>query len=247
MGLGIGSMFSGLSSNNSMNTTMNNNMNKEQGLSLGDYAAIKNGSYGKLMKAYYKNQSTSNQTGNKTSTKSSLSMVKSEAEGLKKSAHTLMNSNLWEKKTITTKNEDGTTTEKKDYDRDAITKAIKSFADSYNNVLDKAGDSTNKNVLRSGVGMTEVTNRTASGMFGKVGIKIGVDNKLTVDEDKLKSADISDLKTLFSGNGSFADQIMTKASAMSRATENSSGIYTRNATYSSELNNLVAGSIDASI
>lgn len=246
MSMSIGSMFSGLSGNN----TMNNNTTSNQGLSLGDYAAIRNGSYGKLMKAYYKNQSLqeSEGSGNKADTKQNLSMTKSGAETLKKSANALMDAGLWEKKSVTTK--DGTTGESKttkDYDWEAITKAVKSFADSYNSVLSKASDSNNKNVLRNSVSMINTTNRTAANLLGKVGISIGEDNKLTVDKEKLKKADISDLKTLFTGNGSFADQITTKASAISRATENSSGIYTRNATYSSELNNLIAGSIDTTV
>lgn len=243
MAVSIGSMFSGLSGNQ----TMNNNTTSYQGLSLGDYAAIKNGSYGKLVKAYYKNQSEA-ETSNKTDIKQNLTATKANAESLKKASDALMNTDLWKKKSISTK--DDTTSETKttnDYDWESITKAVKSFADSYNSVLTKTADSTNKNVLRNGVSMVQTTNRTVANMLGKVGITIGEDNKLSVDEDKLKKADISDLKTLFSGYGSFADQIATKASAISRATENSSGIYTRNATYSSEINNLIAGSIDTTI
>lgn len=246
MAVSIGSMFSSLSGNQ----TMNNNTTSYQGLSLGDYAAIKNGSYGKLMKAYYKNQNNqeSGGTDNKTDSKHNLSMTKSSADSLKKSANELMKADLWEKKSVTTKDETtGTSKVTNDYDWNAITKAVQSFADSYNSVLSKASDSSNKNVLRNGVSMINTTNRTAANLLGKVGISIGEDNKLTVDADKLKKADISDLKTLFTGNGSFADQIVTKASAISRATENSSGIYTRNATYSSEINNLIAGSIDTTI
>lgn len=244
MSMSISSMFSSLSGN----STVNNNTNTSQGLSLGDYAAIRNGSYGKLMKAYYKNQESEESSVKKTDTKQNLSMMKSNAESLKKASTALMDSGLWEKKSVTAKDETtGASTVTNDYDWEAITKAVKSFADSYNSVLSKSSDSNNKNVLRNSVSMINTTNRTAANLLGKVGISIGEDNKLTVDEVKLKKADISDLKTLFTGNGSFADQIATKASAISRATENSSGIYTRNATYSSELNNLIAGSIDTSI
>lgn len=244
MSMSISSMFSGLSGN----STVNNNTNTSPGLSLGDYAAIRNGSYGKLMKAYYKNQEAEASSAKSTDTKQNLSMMKSGAESLKKASVGLMDSALWEKKSITTKDETtGESKTTKDYDWEAITSAVKSFADSYNSVLSKASESNNKNVLRNSVSMVNTTNRTAANLLNKVGISIGEDNKLTVDEEKLKTADISDLKTLFTGNGSFADQIATRASAISRATENSSGIYTRNATYSSELNNLIAGSIDTTI
>ncbi|MGN0437469.1 MAG: flagellar filament capping protein FliD [Lachnospiraceae bacterium] len=246
MAVSIGSMFSSLSGNQ----TMNNNTTSYQGLSLGDYAAIKNGSYGKLVKAYYKNQSEAEtgNTGNKTDFKQNLTATKANAESLKKASDALMNADLWKKKSISSKDETtGETKTTNDYDWESITKAVKSFADSYNSVLTKTADSTNKNVLRNGVSMVQTTNRTVANMLGKVGITIGEDNKLSVDEEKLKKADISDLKTLFSGQGSFADQIATKASAIARATQNSSGIYTRNATYANQVNNLIAGSIDTMI
>lgn len=245
MSMNISSMFSSLSANNTYSGMDSGSTTK--GLSLGDYAAIKNGSYGKLMKAYYKNQS-SEEAAKKTDSKQSASMMKSSADALKTSAAKLMDESLFEKKTIHSKDDKtGEESETKDYDWEAITKAVKSFADSYNSVLSKAADSSNKNVLRNGVGMTNLTNRTALNMLNKIGVTVGEDNKLSVDEEKLKKANISDLKTLFLGNGSFADQIMSKASAISRATEGGSGIYGSNATYTDTLNKLVSGSIDTEV
>lgn len=245
MSVSINSMFSSLSGDYSANNT-----SASQGLSLGDYAAIRNGSYGKLMKAYYKNkdaEKSQSQTTDKD-TKQNLTLTKSYADSLKKSAAALMDPDLWEKKSVTVKDEEtGESKVTKDYDRDAITKAVKSFVDSYNSVLSKVSDSDNNSILRNGVSMVNTTDRTASKLLAKVGITIGEDNKLVVDEEKLKSAKISDLTTLFTGSGSYADQISTKASAIARATENGGGIYTKNAAYSEELNKLIAGDIDTTI
>ena len=66
---------------------------------LSDYAAIKNGSYGKLLKAYYAKQDAEKaSSGGDTVQKSTL--MKSGADALKKSADALNNDELWEKKKI---------------------------------------------------------------------------------------------------------------------------------------------------
>ena len=80
--------------------------------------------------------------------------------------------------------------------------------------------------------------------MGKVGITVGSGNKLELDEDALKSADISTLKTLFTGYNSYADKIMTKGNAMATAAANAGGAYTNNGTYSSALSQLVSSKID---
>ncbi|MDO5381578.1 MAG: hypothetical protein Q4F06_02510 [Eubacteriales bacterium] len=71
---------------------------------LSDYAAIKNGSYGKLLKAYYAKQDAEKaSSGGDTVQKSTL--MKSGADALKKSADALNNDELWEKKKIKKKDE----------------------------------------------------------------------------------------------------------------------------------------------
>ena len=52
---------------------------------LSDYAAIKNGSYGKLMKAYYAKQDAEKLSG-KGDTSQKLTLMKTSADSLKKSA-----------------------------------------------------------------------------------------------------------------------------------------------------------------
>ena len=48
-----------------------------------------------------------------------------------------------------------------------------------------------------------MTDKT-SHLLSKIGITIGKGNKLELDEDELKKADISSLKTIFTGYNSFA-------------------------------------------
>ena len=69
------------------------------GINLSDYAAIKNGSYGKLLKAYYAKQDAEKAvTAGDSVHKSTL--MKNGADALKKSADALNNDALWEKKKI---------------------------------------------------------------------------------------------------------------------------------------------------
>ena len=218
---------------------------------LTDYASIKNGSYGKLMKAYYAKMDAENVSATGDSTKR-LTLMKSNADSLKKSADVLNNASLWEKKKIkTTDEETGEEVEVEDYDWNAITKAVKSFIEDYNSVVEQAGDSDTKNVLRNAAWMTGMTDK-AQNLLSQVGITIGKGNKLELDEDALKKANIATLKSLFTGYGSFADRIAQKAGSISSAATNAAardkgGTYTRNGSYSDTLSKVLSGIVDAKV
>ncbi len=147
---------------------------------------------------------------------------------------TLSHKSLWEKKTIKSVNEEtGEETETTDYDWDAITKAVKNFADAYNSTLDNAVDSDTKGVLLNAGWMVGNTSKYQN-LLSDVGITIGSDNKLSVDEEALKKADVTTLKVLFSNTNSLADDISSKASSISRAAANAGGTtYTSDGTISS--------------
>ena len=192
--------------------------------SLSDYAAIKNGSYGKLLKAYYAQQDAEKASSGGDSVQKST-LMKSGADALKKSADALNNDELWEKKKIKKKDEKtGEEIEVEDYDWDAITKAVKSFVEDYNDVVEQAGDSNSKDVLRNAVWLTGITESNEN-MLSKIGITVGKGNKLELDEEALKKADISTFKTLFTGHNSFADKVSMKANSISNAAARSSGTY----------------------
>ncbi|MDE6433266.1 MAG: flagellar filament capping protein FliD [Lachnospiraceae bacterium] len=243
--------MSTINTSNDMSSLFQNltgsNSTSNSGLDLTDYYAIKNGSYGKLMKAYYKNQDSEKKTESSGDSKQSLTLMKAGTDSLQKSVTTLMDESLWEKKKIKKKDEEtGEEKEVFDYDWDSITKAVKTFVDDYNNVIGKAGDSDTKGVLRGASRMTSITGEMSK-LLNQVGIKIGSDNKLSVDEEKLKSASIGTMKTLFTGMHSFADKIMQKATAIGRAAAGNDSTYTSNATYSDTLSKLVAGKVDEEI
>lgn len=199
--------------------------------SLGDYAAIKNGSYKKLLKAYYAKQDAEKSAISNESMKN-LSLVKSSADALKKSANALNNEALWEKK--------------EDYDWDAITKAVKSFVDDYNSVVKLAGNSDSKDVLRNAVWMTGMTEANDN-LLSKAGITVGKGNQMELNEDVLKKVDIRTLKTLFTGHNSLADKIATKANSISNAAARTSGTYKSNGTYSNALAELASSKVDEEV
>ena len=213
--------------NNSNNTNMFN-------INFNDYSAIKNGSYRKLVKSYFEidKQSTTNKTDTVKKNEiytadKNLSQMKVEADELKKSTEELSDSSLW-------KQTNGS------YDLEKITKAVKTFANDYNDVIDQSAKVSNKDITQYKNWMSSMTN-TMSNALSKVGITVGADGNMSVDEEKVKKADIKNLKALFSGNTSYASQIEQKAASISSAALRNNSIYTNNGTISSSLGSTFTG------
>lgn len=88
------------------------------------------------MKAYYAQQDADKANSGIDSVQKATNM-KSGADVLKKSAQALNSDTLWAKKKIKKKDEKtGEETEVEDYDWNAITKAVKSFVENYNDVIE---------------------------------------------------------------------------------------------------------------
>lgn len=218
---------------------------------ISDYASIKNGSYGKLLKAYYAKQKAEKASMSGDSPQK-LKLMQSSAESLRKSMDALNNSSLWEKKKFMKKDEEtGEETEVEDYDWNAITKAVKSFIEDYNAVVGKAGDLDSQNILRNAAWMTGITESTQK-LLSRVGISIGKGSKLELDEDALKEANIDTLKSLFTGHGSFADKISQKAGSIGKAAANAAvrakgAANTSKGDYTDTLSKLYSSTVDEKI
>lgn len=199
-----------------------------------DYAAIRNGSYGKLLKAYYSqldsSTSTSTSSSSTTSTTSTstdttgLSKVKTAADSLKTAATALDDDDLW-------------TQTNGEYDWDSITSAVQSFVDSYNNVITQSSGTTSSSVSSAVSTMTSLST-TLQNALSKVGITVGSDQKLTLDTETLQSANISSLKTLFTGSYSYVEQIASKAGSISSAALSSGSLYSSSGLLTSSLSSL---------
>ena len=219
------------------------NTDTSSAFNLSDYAMIKNGTYGKLMKAYYAQEKAEKASASGDS-KPKLSLMAGNASAMAKSAQALMQDSLWEKKKITEKDEKtGEEVTKEDYDWKAITKAVKSFVDDYNSTVEKAGESDTKNVLRNAAWMTKTTKATER-LLERAGISVGADNKLELDEDALKKADISTLKSVFTCYNSFESKVYDKAQSMTNAAARAGGTYTSTGNYSDVLSSILPSNID---
>ncbi len=192
------------------------------GVNLSDYASIKNGSYGKLLKAYYAKDSDrtskSSETARKivgnsydsTATNTDLSKKTS---ALSKSADALLKKgedSVFEEKELTAKDENGVETKTMGYDRDAIYDAVSSFVKDYNSLLDTSAKSNNTSVLRAAANMTSQT-AVYSKALEKVGVKVGDDNKLSIDKDTFGKADVGAIKNLFGTEGSLVDSTQNRS------------------------------------
>lgn len=230
--------------------------------SLGDYAAIRNGSYSKLVKAYYAQQSsdsdTTSSTSSTTSTVSSsealsaitgtsttsstttteqkaYATIKTEANALKADASDLLvkgTKSLFTKVEIEDE-ETGTTS--KQYDTDAIYNAVQSFIDDYNSLVASASTSTNASILQKSVSMVQ-TVESYEDELSALGITIDSDNTLSIDEDIFKAADMADAKSLFNSSSSLGASIYQSASEienLASSAASSSSLYDSSASYSS--------------
>lgn len=205
----ISSLFGSLSSNGTSNSL------------LSDYASLKNGSYKKLMKAYYKEMGSSSTSDSESSKKTSSSKqtaadkksiaIKDAVSSLAESADALTNSSLYAKKTITTKDENGNEAETLDYDRDAIYDAVSTFVTNYNKATSTAADNGSDRVLRQTINMQSATTTNAK-MLAKIGITIGKDKTLSVDKETLNKADVATIQSIFGNGGSYGSTISSKAS-----------------------------------
>lgn len=123
------------------------------------------------------------------STESKLTLT-SAADALQADARTLASKDTFAK----VKDQDGKETDQ--YDTDKITDAVKSFVKDYNNLIDTASSSKNSGVVSN---MSRIQNKTSANAnaLNEIGITVGKDGKLSVDEDKLKAAGGENIQKAF--------------------------------------------------
>lgn len=195
---------------------------------LADYASIKNGSYAKLMKAYYSKSGSSDAVKSiaKNSTSKddakTLSKVQSSTDALKESADALLatgSKSLFQQKDITTTDENGVETTTKGYDVEAIYKAVSSFVNDYNSVMksvDDADSTSIQNRAKSMIGSTTANIK----MLNSIGISMKSDFTLSLDKETFENADMGKVKSLFNGNGSYGYRVSAQASMIHYAAAN---------------------------
>lgn len=234
----ISVLFSSL--NNTSSTSLFGGSSDILGINYSDYASIRNGSYRQLLNAYYKSDASdavksSLSTSTSKDDSKTLASIKSAASDMKESAAALVTSGSKSVfKKVTTTDDKGV--KKTDYDTDAIYKAVSSFVEDYNALVDAVDKSDTTRILRAGLSMVKNTSAN-SNLLSQIGITVGTDSKLTVDEEAFKKANMEKVKSLFQGSGSYGYQVQTQAAlieshakieASKANTYASNGMYTYN-------------------
>jgi hypothetical protein len=132
------------------------------------------------------------------STQDSYKKVSASASNLSEAANKLSSEELWDEND-------------KDFDRDNVDSAVKGLVSAYNTFMTNiagVGNSLEKTFKSN---LTELTGEYADEL-NNVGISVGDDGKLNVDDNKLKSAQLSDLKALFGGDSELLGGIEQYAS-----------------------------------
>ena len=187
----------------------------------GQYAAIKSGSYYKLSKAYYGKQDIADGSKTKTEQKTSdlnLKNTKAASDDLKESTQKLFtkgSDSVFLKTEM--KQTDGST--KYDYNRDRILKSVENFMKDYNELVDTVKDSKSTKILTPAASMTNLTKEMET-QLKDIGISLSKENHLVMNQDSFSKANVTNIKSLFQGAGSYGYQIQSKAFSIGVATQN---------------------------
>ncbi len=176
---------------------------------LADYASIKNGSYGKLMKAYYaesKAQSSgTTATGKRSNSSNVLERILEEKKNPKVSkeaqkANSELTAGLSTLKTSVSalqSDKTFTDTENGKSAADKVTSALKAYVSDYNAVVTAAKDSTLTNKTAYVANMMSNTAANAD-KLAEIGITVRSNGTLMYDESKLSAEGIAKVQNLFS-------------------------------------------------
>ena len=211
-------LFSGLQNSNK------NSNNIFYGINLSDYASIKNGSYGKLMKSYYKEMNSGqtssgnkNEVNNNSTNKTETvvdSVKKQELVNLQKYTDELQGSS---DKLLKKGSSSLFKSEYKESDKEALYKAVSDFVSDYNNLVEKGSASATGSIARMS-GRLEDTAGDHKQALEAIGITIDK-GKLTISKDAFMNADMNQVKKLFHEDNSFGEFVSDRTKSIERAIE----------------------------
>lgn len=163
-----------------------------------EFNSIRSGSYGKLLSAYYKKMGEVDATEAMQKETKNRQLLGGNAGSLKSAAKTLSKMDF-----------------SKATDEESLS-AIKNFVSAYNSVIDTVDDVNSTSILRNGVWMTNITKKSA-GLLNELGVTIGDNNQLKLDETKWSEASKTTKSALFNGRQGLAEKMIYKASQMTNA------------------------------
>ena len=214
-------LFSGL--NNSKNS--NNLLNS---INISDYNSIKSGTYGKLLKQYYKeadvevrDTNSKKNTTNKVETAEvkELKQIQTDADALRDTTSKLM--------------QRGSKSVFGSEDMEKVYSAVSEFAKNYNTLIEEGIESGSKNIISGTEGLINLV-KDYKKELNEIGITIDKNNQLVVDKDTFVKSDIEDVKKLFQGNNSLSYLTSMRAVSIGNTAyseSNKSSLYTGDGSY----------------
>lgn len=195
---------------------------------LTQYSSIKTGTYGKLLKSYYAQSNdkvssvaSKNESIKKDETVKAYNKVNTNADALMKDIGTLSKI-------------------KDDATEDEVYKAVNNYVKDYNSLVDSAKDVSSQSVY-SRVSAIQSSSTVNAKDLAKIGISANDDGKLVLDKEKLASAGLKDVQSLFATRGSYGASVnlsagMAASNAKYEASKTS--LYNANGAYQSSTGSL---------
>lgn len=216
---------------------------------LSDYASIRNGSYGKLLKTYYAKKQDSGTEGSSKQSRSGdvLDRILEQKKNPKVSkdvqeANANLTTGLSTMRTSVSALQNSQTytdTANGRSAEDKVASAVKDYVSDYNNVLKAARGSTLTNKTAYVANMMSSTAANAD-KLSEIGVTVNRDGTLSLSTEKLKETDISKVQELFS-----TDDIMSYGSVIASRLQfagAASGAGTTGAASDTGTNNTVSSS-----
>ena len=214
-------LFSNVNGSNNSNNIFNS-------INLSDYNSIKSGTYGKLLKEYYKKADTDEidstskkNTVNKSDSEAikELKQIQTDGNALRDAASKLM--------------QRGSSSALGSDDMNKAYAAVKDFADKYNTLMEEGSESDSKSIKRTAECMVDLM-KDYEESLNEIGISIDKDNKLVVDKDTFMNSSMDKVQDLFRGNNSLSYLTSMRAITISNTAyseSNKSNLYTGNGSY----------------
>lgn len=200
--------------------------------------SVRRGTYGKALKAYYAKENITSASKSSSGSKSNrykyssytadagLSEIQTQSGKLTESAAKLTDNS---KKSLFA--------DKDDYNADEAYKAVSEFVSEYNDTLSAVNKTTNTTVTNAADNMTRMT-KVMSYSLSKVGVSVGKDGRLSVDEETFKNTVMDKVKSVFGPGGSFARSVGSYSARLGNAAKtqslqaaNNTGIYGKYGSY----------------
>lgn len=201
----------------------------------GDLSLMRNGVYTKMLKSYYAKQAAStdktSSATKKTSSDDYLNTITDKLSKLQTSTSDEALSSIKSGADKMKKAADAVTS--LDYDKtsgDAVYSKVKDLVNTYNSLVSQTGKSDLVSISQSRTWMVNDT-KAHEAQWNKIGITIGEDQTLSIDEKKFKEASTSDIKNFLSGTSGYAARLSTKAAGFYQLASNQLTLSTGSSLY----------------